>query len=72
MSSWVVSVGTESDTFATANEKKFKLTFLQIRERVYHFVIHDRMLEVSSKHCHVTHLTRSTQILSYLFPCFWR
>jgi len=39
MSSWVVSVGTESDTFATANEKKSKLTFLQIRERVYHFVI---------------------------------
>ena len=39
MSSCAVSIGTESDTFAGAYKKKFKLAFLHIRERVYHFVI---------------------------------
>ena len=38
MFSWAVSIGTESDTFATAYKKTFKLTFLHIHERAYHFV----------------------------------
>ena len=39
MASWAVSIGTESDTFADAYKKQFKLAFfIYVKELMYPFV----------------------------------
>jgi hypothetical protein len=67
MSLWAVSIGTEFDTFPDAYKKQFKLAFLHIRERVYHFVT-QKLWNVESGHtldsnivtaCHGIHVRTS-------------